>query len=182
MDELRREFHTWDEFNEQLLRSRFSTTRLAAEYRLVVFSFGGASNPQREFEEVRRDLAAQRRKLESIRQRLGLYESRIDEEAVSSSPAVARTAVVLSPQELGEVEALLTKIRQADERDELSLREEDRAELEAEMATIEAQIRSPRPKRQIVADAIRTLGSILTQASAAVLGAGALDLAQHLLK
>jgi hypothetical protein len=44
MDEFERleaQFHTWDEYNEQLFRTRFTTGKIADEYKRVTFGFMG---------------------------------------------------------------------------------------------------------------------------------------------
>ena len=71
---LRDKFRDWDEYNEQLLRSRFSTGKLADEYRRIGF---GASpdTEQQQLQWLSRDIKGQLRKLGSIKQRLGLYSS-----------------------------------------------------------------------------------------------------------
>jgi predicted nucleotide-binding protein len=68
------QYYTWDDYNEQLLRSRFSTERLAMEYRGINFGFGG-NNEQEKLAELARDFNRKIRKLESIRKRLGLFKS-----------------------------------------------------------------------------------------------------------
>jgi predicted nucleotide-binding protein len=90
VDALRREFRTWDEYNEQLLERRFSTARVSREYELVGFGFGGRATPQQELDGVHRDLRAQMRKLESIREQLELYPSEVGEAEQGTSRA-ART-------------------------------------------------------------------------------------------
>jgi predicted nucleotide-binding protein len=71
---LRDKYYTWNEFNEQLLRSRFSTGKLADEYRGIVFGFGGDGSEQQKLQELAKDFNRQMRTLESIRGRLGLFE------------------------------------------------------------------------------------------------------------
>jgi predicted nucleotide-binding protein len=82
MDEvkqLRSDYYTWTEFNEQLLRSRFSTSKVADGYRDVVIGFGRDGSLYQELQWVHEDISRKRRQLESIRQQLGLYESEIQE-------------------------------------------------------------------------------------------------------
>ncbi len=74
VEALRAEFHTWDEYNEQLLRSRFSTGKVADGYRSFGFG-GGSGNVHEELSRLERDVNHQLRKLGSIRQQLGLYKS-----------------------------------------------------------------------------------------------------------
>ena len=91
-----------------------------------------------------------------------------------------KVTVVLSVEELRQVAALLTEIRRACELNEVTVHHEDRAVFDAEFATIEAQIKSPSPKRKVVGVALRSLGRLLLRAGSVALGGGALQLAQHL--
>src|ERR1700691_4161659 len=59
---LERELNTWDEYNEQLLRSRFSTGQVADEYRRVVYGLGSSVNPQLLEQRLRRSIDGQLRK------------------------------------------------------------------------------------------------------------------------
>src|ERR1700678_1205393 len=68
--QLRHDLSTWDEFNEQLLRRRFSTPKVANGYRRVVVGFGGAAPLDKEIEWTRASISSQMRKLESIRLQL----------------------------------------------------------------------------------------------------------------
>ena len=61
----------------------------------------------------------------------------------------------LSVVEIREVEALLTEIRRACELNEVTVHDEDRAVFDAELATIEAQDKSPSAKRKVVGVALR---------------------------
>lgn len=74
---MRDTFYSWDEYNEQLLRSRFSTGKVADSYRLVAFGLGGSRNPQEELRWLDREVNGQLRKLGSIREQLSLYRSAI---------------------------------------------------------------------------------------------------------
>lgn len=74
-EEIRDEFCTWDEYNEQLLRSRFSTGKIADDYRLVVYSPRPSKGSPQELAGLERQVRDQLRKLGSIRQRLNLYKS-----------------------------------------------------------------------------------------------------------
>jgi predicted nucleotide-binding protein len=73
IEALRAEFYTWNEYNEQFLRSWFSTGKVADSYRLA--HFGAPGNEQQEVTWLERDVNGQIRKLDSIRQQLGLYKS-----------------------------------------------------------------------------------------------------------
>jgi len=74
--ELRRDFFTWDEFNEQLFTKRFTTGKVAEQYTFrSVVGFGGTASPYQLLEWTKRDIERQMRKLNSIRQQLPLYDS-----------------------------------------------------------------------------------------------------------
>jgi hypothetical protein len=75
MRKLRADFYAWDEVNEQLLRSRFSTAKIAQEYKRVIFGAGNAPNPTVELTWLQEDIATQVRKLESLHQKLDLFAS-----------------------------------------------------------------------------------------------------------
>ena len=86
----------------------------------------------------------------------------------------------LSVVEIREVEALVSEIRRACELSELTVQDEDRIVFEAELATIEAQVRSPSAKRKVVGVALRGLGGPLLDVGAGPLGRSVLQLAQRL--
>lgn len=93
-----------------------------------------------------------------------------------------RVTVVLSVEELRQVEALLAEIQRARELNEVTVHDEDRAVFDAELATIEAQIKSPSPKPKAVSAALRGLGGLLLQAGAVALAGSAFQLAQDLMR
>jgi len=94
----------------------------------------------------------------------------------------AGVTVVLSVVEIRQVEVLLTEIRRACELNEVTVHDEDRAVFDAELATIEAQIKSPSPKPKAVSAALRGLGGLLLQAGAVALAGSAFQLAQDLMR
>jgi hypothetical protein len=81
--------------------------------------------------------------------------------------AAAGDIVGLTVSEHRDLERIIDGVRRVLDDDDLPLEEEDKAELDADLRTLEAQNRSPKPKRPIVKIA---LGGVLT-----VLGAIALD-------
>src|SRR5215475_3804281 len=85
---LKREFRTWDEFNEQLLRSRFTTPKVANQYKRVSAGVGELA-PDRELYWTHETIRDQMRRLSSIRQQLELYESEVAEDVRSMSPVGA---------------------------------------------------------------------------------------------
>jgi hypothetical protein len=76
IDMLRADFYNWDEYNEQLLRFRFSTNKIANEYKRVTFGIGNAPSSAIELTWLREDIGTQTRKLESLRQKLELFSPR----------------------------------------------------------------------------------------------------------
>lgn len=76
-DQTQRSYYTWDEFNADLMRRRFSTPRYAGEYEesLHLVMFTGASLSEK-VEELRDDIRAKIRRLESVQERLPLIEER----------------------------------------------------------------------------------------------------------
>jgi len=78
-------YYTWGEFNEQLLRSRFTSGKVADTYRGIVIGFGGNGTPQQELRWLREDINRKRRQLESIRQQLGLYGSEVEETGMTGA-------------------------------------------------------------------------------------------------
>lgn len=85
--QLNRKFDTWDDFNEQLLKSRFSTQQVADEYSRIARGLGSSVNPQRAETALRRSIDGQLRKLESVNGTLEFYESAIEESKAIQSPA-----------------------------------------------------------------------------------------------
>jgi hypothetical protein len=76
-------------------------------------------------------------------------------------------SVHLTVPEMKQIEIVLHLYREADDAGELdSLPPDDKAELDAEMATIAAQHRSPKPKRAIVRESLRTARAILENVAA----------------
>jgi predicted nucleotide-binding protein len=85
LDQYSNEFTTWDEYNQRLLRRRFTTGKVADDYQMVFLGLGGSTR-QQVIQSLRRDITRQMRGLESIRQQLDLYESEA-EETEAPSPA-----------------------------------------------------------------------------------------------
>jgi predicted nucleotide-binding protein len=88
--ELNRNFDTWDDYSEQLLRSRFSTGQIADEYRRPARGLGSSVNPARAEAALRRSFDGQLRKLESIGGTLELYESASEEAKIMGSAGNSR--------------------------------------------------------------------------------------------
>lgn len=73
----------------------------------------------------------------------------------------SHSLVILTPAELRQVEAAVGAL----EREAISdqLHGDDLAEYEADLATVQAQVRPPRPKREIVTTALERLGVFAVQ-------------------
>lgn len=71
---LKDEYYTWHEYNERLLKSRFTTEEVEQEYAGSVFGFGGYTSFAQESRQFGEDLSRHIRKLRSIKGQLGLYE------------------------------------------------------------------------------------------------------------
>ena len=85
VEQLDADYRTWNEYNTQLLTSRFSTSKVAKTYQSVGFyGFGGVGSLQQELKCVQDDIRRQCRKLESIRSQLKLF---------SYAPSVSATEV-----------------------------------------------------------------------------------------
>jgi predicted nucleotide-binding protein len=94
LKQLESQVDTWDEFNEELLRRRFTTGKVADDYRRVVLS--SDSNPTRREKWLRGSLAEQIRRLKSVREKLPLIESEVEEADVTvSSPAPQTSRIFL---------------------------------------------------------------------------------------
>lgn len=63
---------------------------------------------------------------------------------------------------------------------ELNLPKEESRELTAEVATIRAQVDSPKPKRQIIRESLSSIQTILLGAGGNMVAAGLLDALQHI--
>jgi len=96
---------------------------------------------------------------------------------VPASPVVGRDALRELEGMLGPLKADLDRLDLAG-----ALEEEQRSELAAEIRTIEAQLRSPRPKRRIVAAALESVGAIVGSAAGAAGGAGSETESERILR
>jgi predicted nucleotide-binding protein len=80
------DWNTWDAYNFRLLKSRFSTTSVADEYRRWIYE-GSASSSLGEEDFYRERIREQMQKLVSIRQQLKLYRSEADPREITGSSA-----------------------------------------------------------------------------------------------
>jgi len=89
-------------------------------------------------------------------------------------------ALLLSPDEQAAVEAFLTTYRRCMDAGDLPLTGEELAEADAEAATIEAQLRSPKPKRRIIRESLSVLTGLLIGAGGSAVYNGAVELLRRL--
>jgi len=95
LDRLRNDFNTWDEYNEQLLASRFSTEKVADGYRRMMVGSIDERDPQQELNWLKGDISRQIRKLESVRGQLELYESEVPGMAATTSPSIGHKVFIV---------------------------------------------------------------------------------------
>src|SRR6056297_1515824 len=86
---------------------------------------------------------------------------RILRETRSRLEHAAPSLVILTPAEVRRVEAAVGALEREEIADQLE--GDDLAEYEADLATVQTQIRSPRPKREIVTTALKRLGVFAMQ-------------------
>jgi hypothetical protein len=89
---------------------------------------------------------------------------------------------VLTTVERRTIEEILTKLSLADHRGELPLEGDARAEYEADRAAVDAEMRSPRPKRPVIGFLLRSIGTVLLGAAGSGLQVAVFEAAKSLLK
>ncbi len=83
------------------------------------------------------------------------------------SPGATQLLTIVSQSDIQGIEAFIDSLKQSV--DQLGLDEDQRAEFEADIQTVEAQIASPKPKQQVVRPGLESIRRILEgSASAAV--------------
>jgi hypothetical protein len=94
----------------------------------------------------------------------------------SSSPGAIQN--VNSDLRISEIGDFITKLKTAEP--QLAISDEQRGILKADIATVEAQILSPKPKGQSISESLRSIRAILEGAGGALVATGLLDTLQHL--
>jgi hypothetical protein len=79
---------------------------------------------------------------------------------------------VQAPPDLTAVTAVITRLRE--QLDAFNLSAEARGEVEADIATIEAQVKSPRPRFAIIRETMHSIRAVTEQAAGSVVAAGLL--------
>ena len=74
LEEVRREYYTWNDYNEELLRRIFTASAEANRYKgSFGIAFGGPRTLAEGVRELHRDINMKLRRLESVREKLGLF-------------------------------------------------------------------------------------------------------------
>ena len=169
-------YRRWHEYNVTLLTRSFTTNKEASNYDWSAGAYlGGPTSLDQVVRQTRSEVHGRIEKLQSLRERLELFD---EDEALSTT-----AASILNVEEQRTVEKVVTEFRKAEQEGDLdSLDHNDRAEAEAEVETLEAQLHSPRPKRSIVSSALRSLGDILHRGLGSAAGAGIVVVAQEAVK
>jgi hypothetical protein len=89
------------------------------------------------------------------------------------SPGATQSLTFIGQDQQQQLEDIVRSLRASI--DDLGLEEADRAELEAEVQTLEAQVASPRPKKEIVQPSLQSARNILQGAASGVTAQGILE-------
>jgi hypothetical protein len=90
------------------------------------------------------------------------------------------TLVALTQVQRQELERFLTEFRKADDRGEIKLDPGDRAEVDADIDALQAQLSSPKPKRRVVAEILASLRNVLEGAAGGGIVFGLQQLSVHI--
>ncbi|MEK6720170.1 MAG: nucleotide-binding protein [Chloroflexota bacterium] len=90
----RADYYTWDEYNSQLLRRRFTTDEVESAYRDHAFISGGRQSFAEEVSELHEDVRRKLRRLRSVQEQLPLYDepARVDEKRADETVASRSTS------------------------------------------------------------------------------------------
>jgi predicted nucleotide-binding protein len=93
------DFYTWGDFNKEFLRRRFTTPEIADEYaRVAPFTVGGRISFAEDVAEFRERVGEKVRRLDSVKERIPLFEE---------SPQVqAASGAVRKPRDAAEIESI----------------------------------------------------------------------------
>jgi hypothetical protein len=114
---------------------------------------------------------------------MGITPEGVDrvEERRRQTAELTPEAVAVVPLALRvEIEAFAGQLSAALQRGEFDSDPDVRLQLEADLETVNAQARSPKPKRQVMAAIFKGLAVVLREARAGVLGGIAFELARKL--
>ena len=74
LESARSDYYSWNDYNEELLKRRFSTPEIADEYGYIGLAFFGGDSLAEKIDDLRDDLKTKLQRLRSLRGRLGLIE------------------------------------------------------------------------------------------------------------
>jgi hypothetical protein len=110
-----------------------------------------------------------------------VYAETITRSAIQQgSPEATQALTIINQSNLQELETFLHPLKQSV--DQLELSNEQQAELEAEIQTLEAQAASPKPKREVTKPALQSLGRILEGAASGAAALGLRETVEVLIK
>ena len=89
------------------------------------------------------------------------------------SPGATQSLTIISPDQKQQLNDIVRSLRTSI--DELGLGDEDKAELEADVRTLESQVASPKPKKEIVHPSLQSAKNILEGAVTTVTAQGILQ-------
>jgi hypothetical protein len=184
------EVNKWHEYTYELLRRRFSTDEVADQYKWTGGNLGsGGGDAYALAADFHGYIGYLVSRLESIRSRLDLYEpapaptaaavqiqGSVYGSAIQAGSPGAHQAVSVGAN-LASVDDFLKEVERASSALHLPIQEGQ--ELAAEIATIRAQLQSPKPKRDIVRESLRSVRAILEGAGSSLTATGLLNALQH---
>ena len=101
LEAARSDFYSWNDYNEELLKRRFTTPEIAEEYTYWGGGvFGGYDSLAQKAEDFRDDVDGKLRKLTSLRDRLGLIDEAATVRRREASPAGAPSAKEGTPESI----------------------------------------------------------------------------------
>jgi predicted nucleotide-binding protein len=97
----REAYYSWDEYNRQLLRRRFSTDELSQQYKDVVFAaVGGQMSLAERVSDLNDDIRRKLRRLRSISDQISLFEVDNSVKVQITEAGEAKDAVSVTPDQI----------------------------------------------------------------------------------
>jgi hypothetical protein len=92
LQEIQEKYFTWDEYNTTLLRSSFTTPEESDSYRSF-FGIGWSDDPATRYSQVSDDIRSSIRRLESLKERLPLFEEEVASAKTATRQAQGHTSL-----------------------------------------------------------------------------------------
>ncbi len=109
-----------------------------------------------------------------------VYAQTITHSAIQQgSPGATQSFTIINQGEQQKLEAFIRSLRSS--MDQLGLEEEQQAELEADIQTLEAQVASPKPKKEVIRPGLQSIGRILEGTASQAAASGLLQTIQALM-